>query len=242
MRGLALIGKVFLRIVRLKGGVPNPGYHEDYLKLWKNVQGNPELVKVNAESFPKVYSALLEECAFRNVPMPACYVDTTGECSLGYAIRDIYSIFVEPAIEERFTQEEIRLLIAHELKRLYQCNYETAEDSCLAEFDCDRASIESGDYKTLLSYSKKVGLMQIEKSVPKRLQGLASFLYKAFSKTINENFPISIDRNKTTFIPLNIVKDYDHPSPAARMKHMREWDKYLREKPRRVEPPVVDFE
>lgn len=191
-----------------------PGYSPHYLEGRKFHDGSPVFERVNAENYPKLYAALEEECRFRKVDMPACYIDRSGYCSLAYAVPMYYLIHVQPEAYDMYTQRELRALVAHELKHMYQKDSSNDKESRLNEFDSDRAAVESTDYKTIRTYVSKAALLMIKEVVPERLQGIASRFYNLMPNTIAENF----------YIPL----DKEHPSPGARMRAMRQHEKMLK--------------
>jgi hypothetical protein len=166
------------------------------------------LVEVTPENHPKIYQALKEECEFRGVEMPACYVDHDRRVTLGAAIPEEYTLIIDERSNRIFTQKEMRALVAHELKHLYQAKKETAQESLEAEYDSDRAAVSSTDYKTIRSYVDKAIHMMIDEKVPiSILRKFMHGIHDAFPGLIAENFMIPTSRS--------------HPSPASRMSAMR---------------------
>jgi hypothetical protein len=165
--------------------------------------------RVTEQNYPKIYKALEEECAFRRVEMPACYVDATGETRLGRALQEDYTLLIDKRSNDMFSDGEMRALMAHELKHLYQGKIETTEQSIAAEYDSDRAAVTSTDYATIKSYVDKAIHMMIDDNVPTGvLRKFVHGVHHTFPGLIAENFMIQID-------------EY-HPSPANRMRAMRE--------------------
>ena len=175
--------------------------------LGKKTQAHLE--RVTSQNYLKIYNALKEEAEFRNVEMPACYVDHSGYTRLGRACREDYTIIVEETSNRVFNEREMRALIAHELKHLYQPDYELPKESVIAEYDSDRAAIDSTDYDTVRSYVDKAIHMMIDETVPLPIfRSMAHKIHSAFPGVIAENFMIKLDKW--------------HPSPADRMKAMRD--------------------
>jgi len=133
----------------------NAGYTAEFLKE------NPQLILVDQNNYPTLHEALIEECQYRNIDIPACYIDLHWK-RLGVAYGAHYAIHIQSEVADTFTKNELRALIAHETKHLYQHPSETPEESCLNEYDCDRAAVESTDYETIRSYVHKAMLLQIE--------------------------------------------------------------------------------
>ena len=166
------------------------------------------LKELNQQDFPKIWTALREECAFRQILMPSCYIDDSGNTRLGRALQNQNTLFVEPDVEHVFTPKEIRSLVAHEIRHLYQ-DRNTLNTSHKREYDSDRAAIESTDYATVLSYVDKAITMMIDKMVPtKILRGFVKAVHETFPGVIAENFYIPLDRW--------------HPSPGSRLYAMRQ--------------------
>lgn len=199
------------------GAYAQPGYSADYLARQRFSDGSPMLDRVTPDNYPKLYAALEEESRFRKVDMPACYIDKSGYCTLAHAIPAHYVIHVQPEAYNMYTQRELRALVAHELKHLYQKDPENDKESRLNEFDSDRAAVESTDYKTIRTYVSKAASLMIKEVVPEKLQGITSKFYNLMPNIIAENF----------YIPL----DKAHPSPGARMQAMRQHEKSLKNAP-----------
>lgn len=195
-----------------KTGSATPGFSKENEKLWD--VGNS---KLSEETNPKTYQALKDECEFRGVEMPACYIDDSGWTVLGRAFSEDYSLLIDSRAEDMFTPNELRALMAHELKHLYQPDFETSKDSHIAEFDSDRAAIESTDYDTIRSYVDKAIGMMIDEKVPiPAFRKLAHKIHETFPGLIAESFTIETDKW--------------HPSSAERMSAMRGYAQELEDK------------
>lgn len=171
------------------------------------------LEKVTADNYPKLYKAVQAECEFRKTEVPDFYIDKSGDCRLAYARRDAYAVFVEPAAYEVFDEKELRALAAHEIKHLYQGLDCTDNETRQNELDADRAAVESTDYTTIQSYVHKAASLMIDRMVPKPLQSLAHKFHETFPNFASEYFFVRIDS--------------EHPSPATRMRAMRNQEKSL---------------
>ncbi len=177
-----------------------PGFDAERKKLYE---------PVTEQNYPKIYNALKAECAFRGFEMPACYVDHTGETRLGRAFYEDYTVLIDKKSDEIFNEGEMRALMAHELKHLYQAASQTTQQSKMAEYDSDRAAIGSTDYVTVRSYVDKAIDMMIDEKVPTSiLRGFVHGIHHPYPGLIAENF----------FLPL----DRYHASPESRMSAMRE--------------------
>lgn len=185
-----------------------PGYTEEELAKFDAEEGMLCYERVNADNYPKIYAALREECEFRNVEMPACYIDHTGGTRLGQAIGARYTVLIQPEIAEDMTEDEAQALVSHEIKHLYQDDSETAEQSRLAELDCDESAVTSTSYKTIQSYVHKAATCMIKDRLPQPLQGIALAFHRTFPNLAAEFCFLRLD-------------DW-HPSPGHRMMAMRE--------------------
>ena len=121
----------------------------------ETLENMPNLTIVTSESHPKLYEAITEECSFRRIEPPAFYIDSASSCRLGYAIPSLYAVHVEKEASNRMNKQELRALVAHEIKHLFQHPSNTPEESCLNEYDSDRAAVTSTDYETIRSYVQK---------------------------------------------------------------------------------------
>lgn len=176
--------------------------------------GSKMFVRANADNYPKLYKAVVEECEFRGIPLVPCYIDLTGNTRLGRALSAIHSFLVEENAYNLFSKEELRALAAHEIKHLYQKSPYNEEESRLNEYDCDRSAVESTSYKTIQSYTHKAASMLILDKLPKPIAKLAHVFHKTFPNFVAENCWV-------------MLLDKWHPSPAHRMKAMREHEKTL---------------
>lgn len=206
------------------------GYHGPGLpaqELEKTTpSGNPPYERVNASNYPKLYEAIQEECAFRNIPEPAFYMDHSGGTRLGRARQEYHSVLVQPEVYDVMTKRELRALVAHEIKHLYQPDDVTPEQAREFELDCDRAAVDSTDMATIHSYVRKAAAMQIQERVPTALlRGLALAFHK-ICPIAAENFPFRLDQW--------------HPSPFKRLYEMHDWSKTPHEIPRRNEACSLD--
>ena len=131
-----------------------------------DAKGDPLYVEVTADNYPKLYQALEEECTFRGIDKPKCYIDKTGNCSLGYAQFATHSIFVQPEAYDAFTKKELRALVAHEVKHFYQGRDLNRDRTLQNEFDSDLAAVDSTDYETIKSYVHKGINLMIDQKVP----------------------------------------------------------------------------
>lgn len=194
-----------LREEYLRNSQPEPFWFEN----------DPDYTKVNSENYPKLYKAILDECAFRRIEILDCYIDNSGECRLAYADSEAYAIFVEPKAYEVLNEAELRALAAHEIKHLYQGEPLNSFDYRQNELDADRAAVESTDYETIRSYVHKAAALMIDRIVPQSYQGIAHKFHETFPNLVSENFWLRLDEQ--------------HPSPAARMEAMRDWEKNLQD-------------
>lgn len=164
--------------------------------------------RVTAQNYPKIFEALRKECEFRGVEMPACYVDSSGETRLGRALPAYYTLLIDKRSDNMFDPDEMRALIAHEVKHLYQGKITTNKLSIAAEYDSDRAAVSSTSYETIKSYVDKSIHMMIEDKVPTRiLQSFIRRVHQAFPGLIANSVMVQIDSS--------------HPAPADRMLAMR---------------------
>jgi len=184
-----------------------PGYNDTYVANTTAPDGGPGLVPVTANNYPRLYAALKAECTFRGVAMPACYVDRLGgPLYLGMAHPDIYAIRVQEAAYNLFDADELRALIAHELKHMYQGKSETAYGARLNELDADRAAVQSIGYAVIRRYVHKVAAAQAT-ILPQSLRGAFLKFHRTFPNLLAEHVWLRTDKH--------------HPSPARRMKEMR---------------------
>ncbi len=188
--------------------------------LKKTTSSGRELYeRVTAANYPKLYEAIREECAFRNVEEPAFYMDHSGKTKLGCAYKEYYAVLIQPETYDVMTKKELRALVAHEIKHLYQPDDVTPKEARAFELDCDRAAVDSTDYSTIRTYVHKAAEMQIREVIPtKPLRGLA-LAFHNLCPAFAENFPFRLNKW--------------HPSPRTRMIEMRDWSLTEHEIPRR---------
>jgi len=185
-----------------KTGNATPGLDAESEKLYE---------RVTEKTYPKLYHALKAECEFRGVDIPACYVDRSGKTRLGRALQEDYTLLIDAKSNGIFNDKEMRALMAHELKHLYQGAIETTQQSIEAEYDSDRAAVGSTDFDTIRSYVDKAIHMMIDEKVP-------SSVLRKFAHAIHDTFPGAIAQSVIVQI------DQWHPSPASRMRAMRSAD------------------
>ncbi len=167
----------------------------------------PSCEQVTQSTHPKMYGALIDECAYRCVELPMLYVDHSGQTRLARALPREYSILVDRRTETVFNQGEARALVAHELKHLYQGEIETVQQSFAAEYDSDRAAVRSTDYLTISMYVHKTIHLMIDDKIPTpAIRKLLHAINNTFRGTVAEVFVFQLDKW--------------HPSPARRMKAM----------------------
>ena len=191
------------------------GFPQGYITATLNKSGTPRFIAVTKENFPKLYEALTEECEFRGIERPACFIDTESEVyPLAYARGELEAIFITPKTYEIMNKDELRAVVAHEVKHLYSGLAKSNKELRLIEKDCDRAAVESTSYKTVQSYVDKAMAIMVETKVPLPV-------FSKFVKRFNRSFPSLIAEN--FWIPL----DVEHPSPARRMQEKRQHEKTL---------------
>jgi len=198
-------------------GIPEnlTGFSDTLLKQEVNSKGNPYYIEVKEHNYPKLYEALTEECIFRGIDRPACYISTENEnFNLAFAIPKLEAIFFTPETYEKMNKIELRAAVAHEVKHLYSGIATSNEENRMVEKDCDRASIQSTSYKTVQSYIHKAVSIMINKKVPIPVfRNLIQQVHESFPNMIAENFWLRLGEN--------------HPSPAERMKTMRQHEQNI---------------
>lgn len=210
-----------------KTGLIDPGYSEDALEIFEIEEGKEIYIRANAKNYPKLYEAVQAECKFREIDEPAFYIDHSGVCRLGHAKRSLYAVFIEPDAYEKFDKDELRALVAHEIKHLFQSDETPMDES---EYDADRAAVSSTSYDTIRSYVHKSIELQILQNIPNGLfKSLLLKFHAIFPNFIGENMWVAIDPRETDLFKLRIRRDHFHPSPASRMRAMRKWEKKMAE-------------
>lgn len=198
------------RLRRIKRWTEHPEEYEEYR------QNNPlpenateyKYEEVTPENYPDLYDAVTEECEFRGIERPGCYVSDNPDVKLGRANPSLYEIYIEPVACKIFNKKELRALVAHEIKHLYQGKPLNYQRTMKSELDCDRAAVESTDLETLKSYVDKVAHYAIDRKVPKILRRFVHGLYDTYPDFILENAIYPLDRY--------------HPSPADRWLNIKE--------------------
>ncbi len=191
------------------------GFSDTFLKEELDSKNKPLYVEVKVDNYPKLYEALTEECEFRGIDRPACYIDKESkDFTLAYAVPHLEAVFFTPELYEKMNKDELRAAVAHEVKHLYSGIAKSDKEKCEIEKDCDRASIESTSYKTVQSYVDKAMAIMVDKKIPVPIFG-------QFLRRFNQIFPSAIAEN--CWIPL----DSKHPSPAERMQVMRNHEKNI---------------
>lgn len=180
--------------------------------------GTPELIEITADNYPQIYRQLHEECDLRDVYAPTCYVDTTGRLSGGQAYPGAYAIAIDDDLQEISSEKELRWLIAHELKHLYQADSDNLDDIKKLEDDADRSGVESVGIDVAKSMLYKMAVVKISNQT-----GIsAKFLDKCLPKSLITGFPFAIDSRETELSKFKIVKDIYHPSFPERLNAMQE--------------------
>ncbi len=209
-----------------KGMKAMPGFRSEDLNEWKNKDGSPQLIEVNEQNYPKIYKALHEECEFRKIPVPACYVNTSGKGGGGSAWQDFYAISIEEFFYDFCNERELRWIVAHEIKHLYHPQYKTPEEACLAEDDCDRAGVEAAGYEAAVSYFQKLTAFKLGSKI-----GISPrVVHAVLPAFLSSHFPVAISANNTNLARLHIARDPLHPSPLHRMRAMYEHSQALEER------------
>lgn len=208
----------FLRHCESEGLIASSGFSPHELEGYLNKSGEPALIQVDETNFPRLYKAARAECGFRGIPLPAIYVDTTGEGSGGRAYADRYAFHIERDLIPFLSDKELRWIVAHEIKHLYQGGSETPEESLEAEDYSDRAAVESTDYETAVSFFQKLAAFKIGYKTGVSPDVL-NVVLPAF---LSSHFPFSISANDTDLRRLHIANDPWHRSPYSRMRVMRE--------------------
>ncbi|MGQ0527689.1 MAG: hypothetical protein ACT4OY_06665 [Alphaproteobacteria bacterium] len=186
---------------------------------WLN---HPSLEKVTAENYPKLYRAVTAECVFREIERPEFYVDKGGDSRLGAAYEDLYTVLVESDAYEVFDENELRALVSHEIKHLYQGEAKNSKETRLNELDADRAAVQSTNYKTIQSYiHKAIALEIVRGGVPKPFVKLAQSFHETFSNLISQNAWVSFRMDPYPRL------DREHDSSARRMREMWKCEKSL---------------
>lgn len=189
------------RIRKLQRGRP-----EDLESEKRYQQSFAAMTKVTASNYPLLNEVINEECAFRKIERPDCYMDhSLGKASSlltgGQAHPDSYTIFMQPDFCEMLNKAELRWLVAHEIKHLYQgrskymmannhtpadgrYNSEMARYRILeSEHDSDRAGIESAGYEAYEGICHKSALYLAQKlSQP---EVFSSLIESRIAKTVN---------------------------------------------------------
>jgi hypothetical protein len=190
------------------GGWEKAGFSPDELESFKNKDGSTEYIEVNQTNFPNLHKAVTDEALMRGIEPPACYIDTSGQTRLGYSIAERYAIFVEEAFYHRCNERELRALVAHETKHLFQKPSANFFESQLNEYDCDTAAVCSTTYSTIQSYVHKGATHVAEKMVHVPiLTKLGMKIHEKYPNLLGEWFILNTNRY--------------HPSPASRMWAMR---------------------
>ena len=187
-----------------------PGYTPGMMQFRETLE------PVTPDNFPLIYNALAAECSSRGVEMPACYVDHAPEqLSLGRADSWNYTIIVDTQAQAAFNPDEMRALLAHELKHLYQAPVESKKQNRESELDADRAAVEAVGYDTIRTYVDKAATLAIEHdpTLPDTLKGIAHKIHQALPDNFAEKFILRAPSN--------------YPSPATRMRTMRQHDEQL---------------
>lgn len=192
------------------------GFPTNIIQEKMNSEGQPRYIEVRQDNYPKLYEALIEECEFRGIESPACYIDTekNNKYPIAYARADLEAIFFAPDTYTQMNKDELRAGVAHEVKHLYSGIPQSNKEMRQIEKDCDRASIESTSYKTVQSYVHKAMAIMVDKkvSVP---------AFRQFIHRFNETFPNVIAEN------FWLRLDSEHPSPGRRMHEMRKHEQNL---------------
>jgi hypothetical protein len=209
-------------------------YSDSLPKDDKNKEWTFEVV--TPENYPDLYGVVTEECELRGIERPRCYVTDNPNVKLGKAAPSLYEIYIKPLACKISTKKELRGLVAHEIKHLYQgktgnINLFSKKElfglnlkgiirhyqiqlmrharHMEAEFDCDRSVVESTDLETARSFIDKAIHQFIDEKVPTKM--LREFLHRFY-----DSHPDFILEN--AIYPL----DKYHPSPAARWLNIKE--------------------
>ncbi len=79
----------------------------------------------------------------------------------GEAFSYLYAITIEDGLYDLCSQEELRWIVAHEIKHLYQGEWNNDEEYKKRELDADRAAVESVGYEVAKSFMHKLSSLKI---------------------------------------------------------------------------------
>jgi hypothetical protein len=121
--------------------------------------GRYRYVRVTAENYPKLHAAVMAESEFRGIEPPAAYIDRRPLGGGGDADQKLYAISVEEPLHNLLSPGELRAIVAHEIKHLFQeCTggYEDIRTVRENEIDANFAALQSTGRKTMLSLCRKL--------------------------------------------------------------------------------------
>ena len=208
----------FVEDCETRGKIAWPGYEPEQ-------QESLGLVEVTSENYPKIYSALVKECEFRDISMPACYVDPTGNTDVGWATRENYTVAINESLHDICTEEELRWLIAHEVKHLFQATSDDLDECKLAEIDADKCAVESTSFQTAESFKHKAEAHSFGKIVGAPFKVVNALLPRFL--TAHKPFAVHLDRTESGRFKVGF--DYGYPTNRQRMRIMREHESALEE-------------
>ena len=206
-----------LRLCKMKAAEDGPeiGYNGEIIEQPDVPYCNPDLfVEMDRQKHERVYRLLEEECALRGVECPRLFEDVKRTVGVAFNFPGLYAISLSSSELEVSSDAELRSLLAHEVKHLYQDIGSTPEEKRAAELDADRAAVESAGYEANLSFMMRIVESRIE-------QSSKLWVFKGLVQKLNEMYPRQFaehyyfDRNE------------NYPSMAQRLREMRRYEAQL---------------
>jgi hypothetical protein len=144
-----------------------PLISDDYMGPWGNYQESKNIGDASPLSHHRLHTAVKEVSEHMGIQPPLTYVlwpDVFrwfgGGQEMAYAIPKYGAIAIAHDVEEMATDQQLKALVAHEIKHLYQAPPETVAEYHANELDADRAAVRVTDAETLKSINKMLDEVQ----------------------------------------------------------------------------------
>ena len=203
---------------RAEASEPLPGLPQYILDETALDDGSPRYYRITRDVCDWLIDMLEEECEWCGVEVPALYAILDDEAVFGEAFIGLYAITLHARLIPHLTEDELRYEIAHEVKHLYQGEFQTREERLQLEYDSDRAGVRAAGYEAAKTFTQKAYAFAVSTKT-----GLPfNLVHSVLPAFLTSHNPLAVDYGR-------LCSDPDHPSPLSRMRAMQRYEKTLQE-------------
>lgn len=178
------------------------------------------LIDMRGAAAKRLSDALLSECAEHDISIPIMLaVPSDQPDSFATALQDLYSLAFNPTLSRIFSDVELRAMVAHEVKHLYQDTAKTVEERYATEFDADRAMVRAVGYEAAAGFLIKLfAFKDLQQKMPLKKAELLDFLkHGKHEKTYTPDLVSAYVYDSSDF----------HPSTGDRLQALEEYARTL---------------